>query len=182
MGESRVNEQSWTTIDKTDWGEGDWQSEPDKIVWVDSATNLDCMIQRGPLGALCGYVGVPSAHPAHGCDCEYADLFAHGGLTYAGLCDPDATPEHGICHVAAPGRDEHVWWFGFDCAHAFDVMPGLAFRARPDFGDRISYKNVEYVRAEVTSLAAQISRTPSRRFKSMKKRRRFKSMKKQGAN
>lgn len=35
-----MTERSYTTIDKADWGEGPWQTEPDKIQWVDEATGL----------------------------------------------------------------------------------------------------------------------------------------------
>lgn len=53
----------WTTTDKSDWGVGPWQSEPDKRQWVDEETGLPCLIVRNPGGALCGYVGVSKGHP-----------------------------------------------------------------------------------------------------------------------
>ena len=56
----------WTNVDKTGWGDGPWTDEPDKMQWIDEATGLDCLIVRGPMGALCGYVGVPPEHPWHG--------------------------------------------------------------------------------------------------------------------
>lgn len=163
---------SFTFEDKSTWGDGPWQDEPDKIVWIDPATDLDCMIHRGPLGALCGYVGVPPTHTHYGEDLPYkienVGVDVHGGLTYAAPCDPQATEEHGLCHVPTAGRPDDVWWFGFDCSHAWDVMPAMAARERmlaatlpdwpemPDVGPRVSYKTVDYVRAEVTSLAAQL--------------------------
>lgn len=52
-----------TYVNKDDWGDGPWQDEPDKIQWVDPDTLLDCLIVRGPAGALCGYVGVDETHP-----------------------------------------------------------------------------------------------------------------------
>jgi hypothetical protein len=51
-------------VDKTGWGDGPWQSEPDKKQWQDEATGLPCMILRGPSGSWCGYVGVHPYHPA----------------------------------------------------------------------------------------------------------------------
>lgn len=168
-----MNRQSWTTVDKSDWGDGEWQSEPDKIVWVDDATNLDCMIHRGPLGALCGYVGVPKAHALYGKDSSEADAFdVHGGVTYANECDPEATAESGICHVPADGRDGHVWWIGFDCAQTWDIAPAFLARQRmleetfpdlPKMPDdfpgmpRSTYKNVAYVAREVERLAKQVA-------------------------
>lgn len=55
------------TVDKSTWGPGPWQSEPDKLQWKDEATGLACLIVRSDVsGSLCGYVGVPSTHPAYG--------------------------------------------------------------------------------------------------------------------
>lgn len=54
---------TWTTVDKSDWPTGEWHQEPDKAQWIDQATGLDCLIVRGPFGALCGYVGVPQSSP-----------------------------------------------------------------------------------------------------------------------
>ena len=46
-------------VDKTTWAEGPWKDEPDKVVGVDEATGLDCMIVRhDEYGHFCGYVGV----------------------------------------------------------------------------------------------------------------------------
>jgi hypothetical protein len=56
----------YRTTDKTEWGAGPWQDEPDKRQWTDAVTGLPCLIVRGPIGALCGYVGVSSDHPLHG--------------------------------------------------------------------------------------------------------------------
>lgn len=53
-------------LPKSEWGEGPWQHEPDKMEWRDEETGLPCLIVRGPAGALCGYVGVAPSHPFHG--------------------------------------------------------------------------------------------------------------------
>ena len=51
-------DREYTTIDKSTWGPGPWQSEPDKLQWVDKETQFDCLIVRnGEIGNLCGYVG-----------------------------------------------------------------------------------------------------------------------------
>jgi hypothetical protein len=148
-------ERSYTTTDKTSWDAGPWQHEPDKIQWVDDATGYDCLIVRGPMGALCGYVGVPPGHPCHGAD--YADIKGdggyievHGGLTYADACDERAEEGAGICHVPFPGRPGDVWWFGFDCGHSYDLAP----RSEAFSGE--TYRTVEYVRREASALAGQL--------------------------
>lgn len=169
-----VAEREYTTIDKAGWGDGPWHDEPDKVQWVDEATGLDCLIVRNRLGALCGYVGVPSGHPAHGQDYdkvrvnqrdpddEWSDWpDVHGGLTYAASCDEGAPEDRGICHVPLEGRPVDVWWLGFDCAHSGDIVPGMDATSRalghPPLrcGDE-RYCTVEYVRRECESLAHQL--------------------------
>lgn len=130
-------------VDKAEWGPGPWQDEPDKAVWVDETTGLDCMIVRNHYGALCGYVGIPEGHPLHGRD--YNDV--HGGLTFADACHPsDDDPGRGICHIPQPGRPDSVWWFGFDCTHAFDVAPRMAADNRKRYEEAKTKGDLEGMR------------------------------------
>jgi hypothetical protein len=110
------------SIDKSKWGPGPWQDEPDRVLF--EAHGFPCLIVRVPhSGHLCGYVAVPPGHPWHGKgyddvrtkDGEWPD--AHGGLTYAGACSGT------ICHVPKPGEPDDVWWLGFDHAHCGDSSP-----------------------------------------------------------
>ena len=157
--------------------DGPWNDEPDKAVWVDEATNLDCMIHRNRYGALCGYVAVGHDHPLH--KTSYSDLDdlgvdVHGGLTFAGDCDnSEDTPQFGICHIPAEGQPSDVWWFGFDCGHAFDLSPNFPGvwdadldsaivelvngiqQSGPSKGD--TYRTFEYTKGEVESLAKQLT-------------------------
>lgn len=177
-------------------GTGPWVDEPDKIQWVDNATGLDCLMLRNHMGNWCGYVGVPKDHPLYDkdydqcCqpeDCEdWSDCYdkghltpnraveVHGGLTFADFCSP-GEPVDGICHVAAEGREEKVWWLGFDCGHGMDLSPGmLAWEVEHGFTDpRVlvtgeegvekkpwgyrRYRDVDYVVMEVENLAAQLA-------------------------
>lgn len=45
---------SYTTKDKSTWGDGPWQHEPDKMQYEDPDTGLPCLIVRNAVGALCG--------------------------------------------------------------------------------------------------------------------------------
>lgn len=83
---------TYTTIDKSSWPRGPWDSEPDKVQWQDETTHLPCLIVRSPSGALCGYVGVPRSHPFYERYYDDCNIDAHGGLTFAGHCSK-ATPE-----------------------------------------------------------------------------------------
>lgn len=142
--------------EKASWGPGPWDDEPDRLQWIDQASDLDCLIVRGPYGALCGYVGVPPGHPWHGT--SYGDLpqevWVHGGLTYSAECRGD------ICHVPEPGRPHEVWWFGFDCSHFSDLAPRMAAMDRaygfPPPSHPMTYKTADYVRIQCADLARQI--------------------------
>lgn len=56
---------TYTFIDKSEWPRGEWDSEPDKMQFT-TAAGLPALIVRGPVGALCGYVGVDEKHTLHG--------------------------------------------------------------------------------------------------------------------
>lgn len=148
-------------MNREGWGEGPWDGEPDKLEWRDEATGMPCLIVRSSLGALCGYVGVPPGHPDHGKHYDNVDSTeVHGGLTYANRCQEGGK----ICHIAKPGEPEDVWWFGFDTAHLGDLVPGMVAayaKSGMDYmkshhGDE--YRNLEYVKGEVTRLALQLDK------------------------
>jgi hypothetical protein len=146
-----------SVVDKADWSRGPWDNEPDKKQWKDDATALPCLIVRGPSGALCGYVGVPTGHPWHGKDYDNCDADCHGGLTYAAGCSHHADPAQGICHIPGANEPDDVWWFGFDCAHSGD----LTSMSSPEYireryqrrGD--VYRDAAYVERECAKLARQ---------------------------
>jgi hypothetical protein len=111
--------------------------------WWDKATGLPCLaIRRSSLGVWCGYVGVPPGHALHGMDYDIPDVRIHGGLTFADCADPRGGH--------APEEIDDVWWFGFDCAHAGDVIPGVNKHGK--------YRDRAYVEVECTSLAKQLAR------------------------
>lgn len=120
--------------DKSKWGDGPWQDEPDEDSWTDKATDLPCQAQRNMLtGAWCGYVGVSDDHPATKMsrDALEGALIVHGGVTYIGHRD----------------NDDRLW-IGFDCGHFDDYMPGM-----PYLGSLASYKPLDYVKSECGKLA-----------------------------
>ena len=149
----------YRTVDKSGWGPGPWQDEPDKAQWQDEETGLPCLIVRNGGGALCGYVGVPDTHPWHGKDYDDEPVWnadVHGGLTFADACaDTDDESRH-ICHLPDPGEPDNVWWFGFDCSHLGDLSPKYA-RDYPPFDRDESYKPVGYVKANIRKLAKHLA-------------------------
>ena len=174
-----VLEREYRTVDKSEWGEGSWRNEPDKVQWIDHDTGLDCLaVRHQHSGHWCGYVGVPESHPLHGQ--SYSDFYdvdldfrVHGGLTFSEGCDEEGDEFTNICHVPFDGRSDNVWWFGFDCAHSGDLSPQRTVynkkkfeeeRAKgnsgwpwgPLMGLEEEYRTLEYVKVECKSLAAQL--------------------------
>lgn len=170
-------EREWRTMDavKVRWKPGPWHDEPDKVQWIDEATGLDCMALRHHAhGSWCGYVGVPPGHPLHGADAwepPACNLDAHGGLTFSGGCEEGGDIALTICHVPEPGRPADVWWLGFDCSHAWDLVPGMMFghdEYPPEVNEALArvaaldfpyvhYRTLGYVRQECAGLAAQVA-------------------------
>lgn len=165
-----MKEQEWVSdsLDKKSWGEGPWVDEPDKIQWQDPDTGLPCLIVRGPLGALCGYVGVGPDHPWYGLrphECPAGDLDVHGGVNFASKCIEPEEGELTICHVVEDGEEDDVWWFGFDCGHFNDITPRMDADRRKYGGPPLDqhpepfrrwYRDRVYVQEQVTMLAMQI--------------------------
>jgi hypothetical protein len=95
---------------------------------------------------------------ADGFSGEPASLDVHGGITFGSPCQEGGK----ICHVPQPGESDRVYWLGFDCGHYMDVRPQdhVTF-ARLGLGGTnypgALYRDVDYVRSEVTNLAAQLA-------------------------
>lgn len=155
---TKALEYRWPELDKRAWGEGPWVGEPDKVQWTDATTGYPCVIRRSPeLGNLCGYVGVPPGHVFYGYAYDDMDAMVEGcyEVNYAAGCG-DGDPTRTVCHVPEPGQPDHVWWFGFDCAHGEDYIPGYERdlgRLFLDFGFNRTYKTVDDVKQMCAALA-----------------------------
>ena len=157
---------TYTTInrDSLGWPRGDWDGEPDKVQWQDALTGLPCLAVRNPhRGHWCGYVGVSEDHPLYGRNYMDTDFEVHGGITYADSCQPGDDESQGICHTPDPGEPDHVWWFGFDCAHSGDWSPCEAKYEQEKGGvftqhEYETYKTLAYVQQQCRRLAIQLKR------------------------
>lgn len=114
------------------WPAGPWDSEPEQDEWIDTDTDYPCHAWRNNFGAWCGYVGVSPDHPLFGASYDDVAIEVHGGLTFAGFKD-----------------DDGYYYFGFDCAHAHDFVPGMSSLLG-------TYRTLDYVKAEIASLAKQL--------------------------
>lgn len=82
----------------------------------------------------------------------------HGGITFADRCMPDADEATDICHVPAEGEPDHVWWFGFDCAHFQDASPSDGINGRmPPLFDGCVYRDFAYVKEQTEGMARQLA-------------------------
>lgn len=145
-------------IDKSTWGPGPWQNEPDRVEFEHSG--LPClMLRHEMLGHWCGYAAVSPGHPLYGKGYDDVDVTAHGGLTYSGHCRGH------ICHTPKDGEPENVWWFGFDCGHTWDTSPGMESKGLTVLLPLLLlqhvlggvYRDQAYVESETRSLAEQLS-------------------------
>lgn len=143
-------------IPKSEWPPGPWHDEPDEFEWIDPATGYTCLIRRSQMGMLLGYVVIPGDHPLASRSSssmpDDVNSAAHGGVTYSGI-------------MRAPrSEDKDQFVVGFDCGHAFDVMPAMdAWRIRERQAERYArafkdnvYRDIAYVREHVTALAAAL--------------------------
>ena len=119
-------------IDKSTWGPGPWQKEPDYLEWTDEETLFHCEIKRTHMGHLCGYVHVPKGNPNYGRTDADLHMDCHGGVTYGEI-----------------NEETGLWVIGFDCAHFSDMSPG-------NLAAGGTYQDIQYVRKEVTALAQQL--------------------------
>lgn len=150
-----------TYKDIKDVFKGPWSDEPDRELF--KAHGFQCLLNRNWQGVWCGYVGLTPSHPWYGKEYSKIPVDCHGGLTYGQSCQGE------ICHPVEPGEEEHLWWIGFDCGHAFDIAPwmewfriermGELFKKTRNIGNfREEYRNYAYAKAETLELAHQCSR------------------------
>jgi hypothetical protein len=125
-----------------------WESEPDSL--EREYRGFPIKLRRNTeLGTWCGYVVVPEGHPWHGCaidDPKLDDVRVHGGITYAGDSDGALTAQ---------------WMVGFDCGHAFDMVPMFVSEDMPGPTFDVetgTYRDMGYVLDECMQLADQAAR------------------------
>lgn len=107
--------------------------------------DLPYSIWQHSLGHLCGYVGVPRSHPWYGLFCDNIDVRVHGGLTYCG----EELPKRNRLKPYPHDTRLAIWWIGFDCAHAGDLVPGSRLRGGV-------YRDRDYVFKQIERLVEQV--------------------------
>jgi len=102
--------------------------------------------EHSQLRHLCGYLRVEKGHPLHGLnyDDERVPNDVHGGWTFSA-----ATPSF-------INDDGEGWWFGFDCAHVGDKIPGIA--SLGNLGD--VFRDADFVHENLQMAAEQFLEVP----------------------
>ena len=118
-----------------------WDDEPN--VGTADAYGYRCRLRRNTeLGTWCGYVVIPADHPWHGGSLDdLSDVRVHGGVTYSG-----------------EDLYEGEWVIGFDCGHAFDLVPKLMtgeLGNEPLLGSQGVYRDYDYAMGEAAAMAQQ---------------------------
>lgn len=127
-------------LNKSSWPKGPWDQEPDLLQFTHSG--LPCVVLRTYLGHLCGYVGVAVDHPCATGNRSIYDLSVHGGVTWD-----------------KKGKENDLFWIGFDCGHSGDFHPGMKYSGRIGIYPSAVYRDMLYVRKETEDLAAQLAST-----------------------
>jgi len=110
----------------------EWDNEPDE--WEGE---MCYAMRHSEMGHWCGYIGLPEGHPWFGE--QQIDAYVHGGITFTADHKPQQDPDG-------------LWWVGFDCAHACDIVPGLQRLTRIPGA---TYKTLEFVQRQIVQLMEQ---------------------------
>lgn len=150
-------------FDKSSWGPGEWQNEPDYHEFV--YKGYHCFCKRVMFsGHWCGYVELPLDIAQKFCLLDKKmweiDIDCHGGITYnENFLPPDGE------------ESEFFRYIGFDCAHSEDICPKMEqdlnlFRDK-EFKNKLNelreflpfkqtYKNLEFLIEQLRYMVDQI--------------------------
>jgi hypothetical protein len=161
-------------VDRSMWGPGPWDAEEeDREQWSDSMTGYPCLAIRCEIGVWAGYVGVYPDHPAFGervddvpgnvCDYDYTDAvrFIEPWPEDPNACVDVDDPKESILSVVR--MPDYLWWFGFDFAHAGDLIPGINAALRASLNkcnekQLGTYKDLAYVKKTCAAVALGLCR------------------------
>lgn len=127
-----------------------WEHEPDHVMFMSEAGYV-CEIKRHEAHKhLCGYIYIPFGHPDYGKTYHALEdtLAVHGGWTYS--------------HDGGDDDGGKFTIFGFDCAHAGDISPGIVDITNKWLGqitegtdDTETYRDIAYVTEQLENAAKQ---------------------------
>ena len=127
-----------------------WEHEPDHVMFMSEAGYV-CEIKRHEAHKhLCGYIYIPFGHPDY-------------GKTYTELYESDenwddAPDVHGGWTFSHDGGDDDggkFTIFGFDCAHAGDLSPGISDLLPERLRKDETYRDIAFVTEQLENAAKQ---------------------------
>ena len=158
---------------------GEWEKEPDEMSFTDETTSFPITLKRHSSSKhWCAYIGVPIDHPWQGKEYS-APVLAPEALTENTINVDEIGAINLLCASASSNPDQNIypidvlvrchggltfsgkayweesradWWFGFDCAHDGDLVPG-----HPYAHDRDVYRNLDYVKECAIKAAGDIA-------------------------
>lgn len=142
--------------DRSRWGRGAWDNEPDAARWLDEKSLFQCVISRCH-SYWCGYVIIPSSHFLYNInlyDIDTTHFKVHGGVSYSGKGNFSTWKRF----LSEASRAPNDWVIGFDCGHCDDMTPedGYSQWKIKNYEDYL-YRDIEYVKKEVTKLASYLN-------------------------
>lgn len=160
-------------IDRSTWGSGPWDGEPDREQWSDPVTGYPCLAIRCDLGGWAGYIGVYPDHPAFGekvddvpgnvCDYGHTDeiRFIEPWPEDPNAIVDESDPKGSVMRVVR--MPDYLWWFGFDFLHAGDLIPSMndiIKKTKGLCGERQlgTYKDIAHVKKTCAAIALALCR------------------------
>lgn len=116
-------------------------AEGDRRAWTDETTGYGCLVLRGPVGALNGYVKLPRGHP-------WTAMGLYESIDHVSVAG-------GVSYLGDDLGDEIGWFVGFATAHYVEaayILRGVDTPATAHLSG--VYFDMEFTKGEVEKLAA----------------------------
>lgn len=118
----------------------EWELEPDLKEFTHGKYKCS-IIRNTDMGHLCGYIKVPKDNIFYNKKDILWKLDCHGGITFSHM---------------AQDQDGKTFVIGFDCAHAWDLIPYNTFNFGSRYYNESVYRNIEFVEKELIDLCEQL--------------------------
>jgi hypothetical protein len=118
--------------------------------WVDAATGLQCVGVKHPsMGHWCGYVAIPKTHKWFGL--HYNKCMEGCGESWCGHTPECVIDVHGGITYSSIDENDELFWYGFDCAHLHDHVPGMTF------SNGGTFKDLNFIKDQCANMARQLT-------------------------
>lgn len=143
--------------DKSTWGKGEWQEEPDFIMYQDEESGFICIIRRNSKsGILCGYISVPVEYDKIQ---EFIDMLREKDMSLIYVKDPlDFVDFHPL------RRNHYIQAFYFGCS-ALSYLNNAQYVSEMQKEDpSFTYKNILFFKEKLKRLCKKLKVMESSEF------------------